>query len=291
MSRFRKVDGRLWNDAKFSSLSERAKLVFLFLLTHPSLTMLGAMRATIPGLAAEIGMATDAFRQAFEEVLAKAMAKHDEKASFLWLPNFVKYNRPESPNVIRAWPDAWDLLPECPLKETLAQQLRAFTEGLSEGFRQAFREAFPKGMPNQEQEHEQQQEEPLSSNAAACDGQPPALFPVIQERDGGGAREHENVVEEVFGYYLERVGRSPKTYALTTLRRRKGMARLAECLQKAGGNGNLGNAVKLMKLAVDGLAKSDFHLGRDPKTNGKRFCEWESHLFGSFERMERWWRQ
>jgi len=29
-------------------------------------------------------------------------------------------------------------------------------------------------------------------------------------------------------------------------------------------------------------------MGRDPKTNGKRFCEWESHLFGSVESLEKW---
>jgi len=44
-----------------------------------------------------------------------------------------------------------------------------------------------------------------------------------------------------------------------------------------------------MKLAVDGLVTSDFHMGRDPKTAGRKYCEWEEHLFGSYERMERWW--
>ena len=44
-----------------------------------------------------------------------------------------------------------------------------------------------------------------------------------------------------------------------------------------------------MKLAVDGLAASDFHMGRDPQRKGKRFCEWEKHLFNSYEQMEGWW--
>ena len=52
MSRYRKVDTRIWNDAKFNSLSEKRKLVFFFLLTHPNLKMIGGMRATVPGLAA-----------------------------------------------------------------------------------------------------------------------------------------------------------------------------------------------------------------------------------------------
>lgn len=152
MSRYRKIDPRIWNDAKFASLSDNAKLVFFMLLTHPNMTALGAMRATIPGLAAELNWTTEAFREAFGEALAKAMAKHDERACLIVLPRFLKYNSPESPNVTKAWIGAIDLLPECDLKTEVIQQAKAYAEGLPEAFGKAFREAFAKAMPNQEQE-------------------------------------------------------------------------------------------------------------------------------------------
>ncbi len=44
MGRYRKVETRIWNDATFRSLSDDGKLLFLFVLTHPSQTSLGAMR-------------------------------------------------------------------------------------------------------------------------------------------------------------------------------------------------------------------------------------------------------
>jgi hypothetical protein len=167
VSKYRKVDVKIWNDAKFVSLSERGKLVFLFLMTHPNLTMVGAMRATAPGLAAEIGIPLEAFREAFLEALSKGMAKVDKSAALIWLPNFLKYNKPESPNVVKAWPDAFDMLPECELKSQVFQHVKGFTEGMTEGFRKAFREAFGKGLPedfaktspNQEHEQEQEQEQ------------------------------------------------------------------------------------------------------------------------------------
>jgi hypothetical protein len=146
MARYAKVDRRIWNDARFRSLSERGKLVFLFVLTHPTLTMLGAMRASEAGLAAELEMAPEGFREAFTEALSKGLAKHDARASFLWLPNFLKYNKPESPNVVKAWPDAFDLIPECELKCQLFEQLKAFAEGLTSGFREAFRKPSLKAM-------------------------------------------------------------------------------------------------------------------------------------------------
>jgi hypothetical protein len=49
------------------------------------------------------------------------------------------------------------------------------------------------------------------------------------------------------------------------------------------------NAEKLMRATIDALAKSDWHMGRDPKTNGQRYNDWESNLFESYETMERLW--
>ena len=101
MGRYRKIDPRIWNDAKFRVLSEDAKLVFFMLLTHPNMTSLGAMRATRPGLAAELRWPADRFCAAFAEVLAQGLCEYDEGACFVGLPNFLRYNQPESPNVVK----------------------------------------------------------------------------------------------------------------------------------------------------------------------------------------------
>jgi hypothetical protein len=89
------------------------------------------------------------------------MAKHDGKACLMVLPNFLKYNRPESPNVVKAWGDSLDLLPECDLKTELITRVKAFAEALPE--------AFAKTMPYQEQEQEQKKtlvdESPISQGS------------------------------------------------------------------------------------------------------------------------------
>lgn len=163
MAHYRKVETKIWNDERFISLSAHGKLAYLFILTHPHMTALGAMRTTVPGLTFEL---PDIPAKAFREVFAKGLAKADEKACMVWLPNFLYYNSPESPNVVRSWPNAFDLLPECFLKEKLLQTMKAFTEGLSEGFGQAFHEGFAEALakssrktsPNPEQEQEQEQD-------------------------------------------------------------------------------------------------------------------------------------
>ena len=224
MARYRKVDSRIWNDAKFAGLSDNGKLVFFMLLTHPNMTALGAMRATIPGLAAEMGWQAEGFREAFREALSKGMAEHDEKACFVALPRFLKYNPPESPNVVKAWVGALDLLPECDLKSLVIQRAKAFTEGMTEGYAKAFREAFAKAMPNQEQEPYKKRQAPAAPADFKAD-----LFARWKAlpNGGGGAflnklfKDHkpEQRVLEAVEQTLDHEPADPKAFVLGKLKK------------------------------------------------------------------------
>jgi hypothetical protein len=183
MAHYRKIDVRVWNDAKFISLSNSAKLIFLFLITHPQMTALGAMRATPQGLAAELQMDPEGFREAFAEALAQGIAKHDRDACCIWLPNFLKYQSAESPNVLRNWIKQVEYIPECDLKTRAIAGLRAYAEGLSKGFRIAFEEAFPEDFP-----------ESVSSKQRAVSSKPNppsqgGTYPLGDTHAGGAAQK------------------------------------------------------------------------------------------------------
>ncbi|MEX0385839.1 hypothetical protein [Spiribacter onubensis] len=192
MGRYRKIDTRIWNDEKFNELSDDAKLVFFMVLTHPNMTALGAMRHTIAGLAEEMGWSTEGFREAFREASLKGMIEHDPKASVIALPNFIRYNGPESPNVVKAWSTALDLLPESEVTNRVVMRAARLAEDKGEGFAKALPEAFlkdfaktsPKGMPNQEQEQEQEQEQKKN---------PPS--PPTEKATGGGGDFEEDFCE------------------------------------------------------------------------------------------------
>lgn len=165
MGRYRKVDVKIWNDAKFLKLSKDGKLVFIYILTHPNLTGIGAMKGTIPGLAAEIGWEPKVFSRAFKESVTQDMVTFCSMSRFIALKNFLKYNVPESPNVVKSWGKIVDLIPECEAQVLYFKHVKAFTEGLGEAFSKALPKAFAEGsrkpslkaMPNQEQEQEQEQ--------------------------------------------------------------------------------------------------------------------------------------
>ncbi|MCL6578007.1 MAG: hypothetical protein K6T73_01290 [Candidatus Bathyarchaeota archaeon] len=93
-------------------------------------------------LAENLGWSLKGLREAFGEVLREGLAKADFKARVIMVPNALKYDRPESPNVLKFWAKCFDEIPECDLKNEYFQIIKDFTEGLGEGFKEAFREAF-----------------------------------------------------------------------------------------------------------------------------------------------------
>ena len=160
--RYRKISVCIWNDAKFMALSNDAKLIVFFMLTHPDLTQLGALRANVPGLACELGMELEAFTKGFQEVLTQGIVKHDGKLLF-WFPNFLRYNLPESPNVVKSWHYGYMELPESELRTDILVGVKALVDGLSQGFREAFLKTFAEELAqaslNQRTESREQREE------------------------------------------------------------------------------------------------------------------------------------
>lgn len=133
MAKYRKIDPRIWNDAKFSSLSHEAQRLFLYILTHPSMTSLGAFRATPEGLMSEIGIPCEQCyeqcsthcKNTFDALVVQGMVKYDAPSRTVFAPNFLKYNAPENANVVIGWENALDEIPEGPLKLEALERAKA----------------------------------------------------------------------------------------------------------------------------------------------------------------------
>lgn len=191
MSRYRKIDPRIWNDEKVRRLNDESLLVLLFTLTHPAMTAIGAMRATVQGLAAERRWSATKFGRALDPIVRAGIVEFDEEACCLALPKFLKYNPPEGPNSLYAWVKAIDDVPECAVRRRVMARCRAWLDAQGERYRKAVAtsvwSAFPSGMdtphpsgmdtsppcPIQEQEQEQEQDTtplPPPSGGASADG-------------------------------------------------------------------------------------------------------------------------
>lgn len=149
MAKYRKIDVRIWNDIKFKALSDDGKLLFMLVMTHPGMTMVGAMRSHAASLSVELGWSFERLSKGLGELLSNGMLKYDETSFLIWLPNFLRYNKPENPNVVLAWSGVFELLPDCELKALVLLACESFIQTMGEGFRKAF-ERVTSGMAKTE---------------------------------------------------------------------------------------------------------------------------------------------
>lgn len=189
--RYRKISTAFWNDAKVRTLTDDAKFELLFLLTHPQLLSLGAMRATPAGLAAELQWLPERFREGFRELLQVGIVQADETAGLIVLPNFLKHNKP-NPNTVASWENFVYELPECELLAEYFQHVKRFTERLGKPFAERLPErlrvplpepiANGTGIHDLDLEHQHQPEPQPTSGSRARDPHAPEPIGAITER-------------------------------------------------------------------------------------------------------------
>ncbi|MGE3319097.1 MAG: hypothetical protein AB7I18_07350 [Candidatus Berkiella sp.] len=194
-------------------------------------------------MAEELGWPIEGFKGAFDELIQQGLVKADLVARVIYIPNAIKYNKPQSPNVVKSWASHWDEIPECELKKLAYQQLKSFVKDIGTAFAQAFVESFGevfdkaidkpliKTIPNQDQEQDHEQKKGIGEKAT--DLQSPQ-------------------VNEVFAHW--QVVMSHPHAKLDVKRQKKIQAAL-----------NLGYNADQLKLAIDGCAHTPFNMGQNDK--------------------------
>jgi hypothetical protein len=94
-------------------------------------------------------------------------------------------------------------------------------------------------------------------------------------------KDLERRVKELWDYFLERTHKSPKQYLFNKVRERQGLSgfkSLVAFAERCGSPDPLQAASDLFRLAVDRLANSPFHNGRNDQ--GKSYLDWHQ-LFRS----------
>lgn len=151
---YRKVKISMWDDEKFRELSPlpaSGQSLFIYLLTGPCTGIIpGLFRAGRAAMAEELGWSIEDYDLALGELMALGMVKADLKARLFWVPNAAKHNAPNSGNVVKAWANAFNYLPECELKWEAYEVLKAACHGVSKAMGKAFDLAMPlpKDKPN-----------------------------------------------------------------------------------------------------------------------------------------------
>ncbi len=245
MARYRKIDTRIWNDRKFRELDDKSKLAFFLVLTHPDTNQLGMLRSRSVALAMELGWHPDVMSDAILTLCRMDMLMVDDKAGFIFIPNFLKYNPPNGPNAVKGWAGLIDLMPECDLLSRALVYLKPTIFGLSEGVRSAIPDDVKnaishaiqdgitddKKMPFRIQEQEQEQDISITSkdvNVETAVSDPPASESEKVEKPKGIDCPYQKIIadyNEILGPYL---GMCQK---LTPTRQKAVQARWRDCMK------------------------------------------------------------
>lgn len=129
----RHISTATWNDQKFLALSSDAKVVFLMCITHPCTSRLGVMRGfTQPALAREARVSEDAFNKAFDALLKSGLIRFSEDNFLIWVPNFMRYNMPDSAQNLKTLADDLAMVPECEMRSQIIERVHAEVEAFAE---------------------------------------------------------------------------------------------------------------------------------------------------------------
>jgi hypothetical protein len=126
MIRYNETSQRLWLSRDFLALSDRAKLLWIFLLTGPIKTSLaGIYNAGIGTCTDHLRISVDVFKKAFKELEDRGMAEACWETNVIYLPRWIHHNRgPANPNVLKSWLRILSAIPDGALKEKFVIDLR-----------------------------------------------------------------------------------------------------------------------------------------------------------------------
>lgn len=123
---YSKIESKFWMDEKTTIISPEARYIMLYLLTSPHKNMLGFYYLPKPYIIHDVKLSPERFELGFRELLGSKMIFYDEKASVMLLPNYLKHNPLDNPNVVKSAIEKLDELPKNSLEPLFLQALQRY---------------------------------------------------------------------------------------------------------------------------------------------------------------------
>jgi hypothetical protein len=148
MSHYRKIATRIWDDERFFNFSSDEKVVWQFLLTHRTITPVGAGTPLIPTIEGYTKVRNvESILCSFSEQGMIYIDNH-----LIIVKNFLldEYNKPNSPHQLAGWIEACEDLPKSKafikLRDYLSEELKGVPQWLFAGLLDPLANQQPKGL-------------------------------------------------------------------------------------------------------------------------------------------------
>ena len=183
---YRKVYISMHSDARVRALGPEppsARGLWWHLLAGEHTRMIpGVLHVSAAAFADSLEWSRESFDECLSECVSLGLVKVFEEGRLMYLPNALKWNRPQNPNVVTGWRAQWRLLPECDGLLHIWNALHKGLSGMSKAYADAFEKACkkpspihswnhsPNHSPNQRTENREQRERSKDLSGAERDG-------------------------------------------------------------------------------------------------------------------------
>lgn len=130
MQRYAKVSIKFWTDEKILSLSEKTKLLALYLLTSPHSNSLGLYYLPLQYVSADLGFGVKEVMEGIKELEKIQFCIYDENTRVVFLPNFLTYNSFQNVNQVKGAVAKLSELPDTVLFKEFRNILENFDDGI-----------------------------------------------------------------------------------------------------------------------------------------------------------------
>ncbi len=173
-----------WTDKKVESLSDDAKLLFLYLITCPHRNIIGFYRLPKKYIAADLDWSVERVSKGLGMLCEAGLIGYDETVSIVLIRKFLRHNPINNPNQEKAAESKISELEDNSLfgeflafLNTLAKPLKTLEETVSKRLPEGFRNKEPEPEERiKNQKYEPEEECMHGAEAAPCR---PAVTPVI----------------------------------------------------------------------------------------------------------------
>ncbi|MBR2803620.1 MAG: hypothetical protein IKE20_00520 [Eggerthellaceae bacterium] len=98
---YRRIETKLWNDAKVEELGADARYLLLYLLTAPTGNLVGCYEITVARMSRDTDMPRDAVSDALSELCDAGIIEYRHETREVLLKNWARYNWTTSPHLMK----------------------------------------------------------------------------------------------------------------------------------------------------------------------------------------------
>lgn len=180
MRTFGRVETAIWQSRKFRSCSERARLLYLYVVACPHGNAVGCFLLPRGYMEADMGWASETLSPTLSELLSKGLVERCPHSELTRIVGWWGHNKIENPNVATAAIKSINALPfnsqvfhnfVSDLKQYHERYPKLFTEGVWKVFENGLPNRLPDPLPNpiETKEPEPEKEpEPSEANASGA---------------------------------------------------------------------------------------------------------------------------